>query len=134
MISIEAWRGTIGNWAGRARLSPISKGPRFVIPSGLFMDIIWGISTCLIACLIYVLLIVGAIEINPGPPRKDINSSSEDEVEVPESFDFGEDTQGKYVFCAPVTPIQKKYTRRVLVGSKKRSNKFGGHQSMTRLP
>ena len=34
-------------------------------------------------------------EINPGPPRKDLNSSSDDgDIDVPASFEFRETGQG----------------------------------------
>ena len=94
MITLEAWRGRIGSWAGRVRLS--SNLPR-KISKGNFGGNIRGKSTNLIACVIFVLLVVGGIEINPGPPRKDSNSSSEGDIQVPKSFDFGE-TSEVYVY------------------------------------
>ena len=127
MISIEAWRGRIGCWAGRVRFSSSSRNTSFFTFCKI-ADSIWGISTSLSACVICMLLIVGGIEINPGPPRKDLNSTSEDDIEVPTSFDFGEPSEGICVFSAPSTPIIKIHKRRVLVGSKKRPHKFSGHK------
>ena len=95
MISLEAWRGRIGSWTKRVRLS--SNLPRKIL-KGIIWDNICGISTNLIACVIFVLLVVGGIEINPGPPRKDSNSSSEEDIQVPKSFDFGETSQGIYMY------------------------------------
>ena len=129
MISLETWRGRIGSWAGRAKLSSTSVGPKFDIYFGESMDIIGGISTSLLVCVIFFLLIVSGVEINPGPPRKDINSSSssEEEIVVPKGFSFGETAQGNYVFSAPVPPLLDIKKRRVIVGSKKRPSKFRGH-------
>ena len=50
---------------------------------------------------------VGGVEVNLGPPRKDLSSSSEEDIDVPKCFDFGETSQGKYVFSAPITPKLK---------------------------
>ena len=73
-----------------------------------------------------ILLIVGGVEVNPGTPRKDLTSSSNELIDVPKNFDFGETAKRIYVFSAPVTPKIRIDKRRVLVGSK-RSLKFGGH-------
>ena len=91
MISLEAWRGRIGSWAGRAKLPSTSRRPKFDTYFGMVSDIIRGISTSLLAAIIYILLIVSGVEINPGPPRKDLSSSfsSEEDIEVPKGFDFG---------------------------------------------
>ena len=94
---------------------------------GIIWDNICGISTNLIDCVIFVLLVAGGIEINPGPPRKDSNSSSEEDIQVPKSFDFGETSQGIHVFSAPITPILKMQKRRVLVSSKNCPKIFRGH-------
>ena len=71
------------------------------------LDILWGISTLLVAVVICLLLIVGGVELNPGPPLRD-NSSSEDELEVPSCFDFAEhNMESKYTFSAPRLPLHK---------------------------
>ena len=127
MISIEAWRGRIGVWEGRVKLSSMISAPKMVLTLRQTLDILWGISTLLVAAVLVVLLIVGGVEINPGTPRKDLSSSSEEEIEVPKGLDFGGNSEDKYVFSAPLTSIPKMQKRRVLVGSKKRPNKFRGH-------
>ena len=127
MISLEAWRGRIGVWAGRVKLSSMISVPKMDLTLRHTLDILWGISTLLVAAVPVVLLIVGGVEINPGPPRKDLSSSSEEEIEVPKGFDFGGNSKGEYVFSAPLTSIPKMQKRRVLVGSKKCPNKFRGH-------
>ena len=126
MISIEAWRGRIGVWAGRRMLSSKVSAPKINISYRQTFDILWGISTHLVAAVMSILLIVGGVEVNPGPPRKDLTSSSDEEIDVPKTFDFGETAKGIFVFSAPVTPKIRIDKRRVLVGSKKRP-KFGGH-------
>ena len=107
MFSLEAWRVRIGVWAGRVRMSSKDSAPKLNISLRQSLDILWGISTRLVAAVISVLLLVGGVELNPGPPRKDLNSSSssEEEFEVPKCFDFCETSEGKYVFTAPITPI-----------------------------
>ena len=128
MIPLKAWRGRIGVWAGRVRMSSKVSAAKKNIGLRQSLDILSGISTLLVAAVISGLLLVGGVELNPGPPRKDLNSSysSEEEFEVPKSFDFCETSKGNYVFTAPITPIINLNKRRVLVGSKKRLNKFGG--------
>ena len=123
MISLEAWRGRIGGWSGRVRLSPHVSSQKVNVSLVFCLDVLWGISTLLVACCITMLLMIGGVEVNPGPPRTDQSSSSEEEIEVPKSFDFAEAEQGTFIFSAPVSPIIKK--RRVVVGSKKRPCIFG---------
>ena len=129
MISLEAWRGRIGTWAGRAKLSSTSGRPKFDISFGMDSDIFRVISTGLLAVVNYILLIVSGVEINPGPPRKDLNytSSSEEDIEVPKDFEYGETSEGKFAFSAPITPIILKEKRRVVVSSKKCPKIFSGH-------
>ena len=82
MISLEAWRGRIGVWAGRVRLSSKVSAPKMNISVRQPLDILWGISTLLVAAVICLLSIVGGVEVNPGPLRRD-NSNSEDDLEIP---------------------------------------------------
>ena len=91
------------------------------------LDTIWGISTLLTNSVIAVLLIVGGVELNPGPPRRD-NSSSEDEIEVPISFDFGDNLKNDYVFTAPVTSTPNFENVKAHFGTKKRPRKFFGRR------
>ena len=82
MISMEAFRSRIGVWAGRVKLSSMISAPKMDLTLRQTY-ILWGISTLLVAAVLVVLLIVGGVEINPDPPRKDLISSSEEEIEVP---------------------------------------------------
>ena len=125
MISIEEWSCRIGGWNGRVKLSSSSSSKKLNFSLVQTLDVLWGISTILVATVITLLLIVGGVEVNPGPPRKDPSTSfSEEDIEVPKTFDFGETAQGTFVFTALVNP--KIMKRRVVVGSRKRP-KFGGH-------
>ena len=126
MISIEAWCARIGSWAGRVRLSSKLSGLKMNVSVRHILDILWGISTLLVSAVISVILIVGGVELNPGPPQKDLSSSSDEDLELPKSFDFGATCKSNYVFSSPATPLPTmKYKRRVLVGSKKYPRKFG---------
>ena len=128
MISIEAWRGRIGSWAGRVRLSSLLSGPKMNVSVRHILDILWGISSILVVAVISVILIVGGVELNPGPLRMDLSSSSDEDLELPKGFDFGATCKGNYVFSLPPTSLSKmKYKRRVLVGSKMYPRKFGVH-------
>ena len=64
MISIDLYRARISGWGGRAR----SQLPHsFIRKSTICIDILWRISTRLEANTISALLMIGGIEINPGP-------------------------------------------------------------------
>ena len=127
VISLEAWRGGIGVWSGgRVKQSSNVSSPKLNVSQVQSLNILWGIATLLVAAVICMLLIIGGVRVNPGPPRMDFTSSPEEEIDVPKSFDFGDSEKGIFVFSAPVTPKMRITKRRVQEGSKKRP-KFGGH-------
>ena len=66
MISLEHYRASIGGWGGRGR-SPLSQCPFRKSPFSVFIDILWRISTRLRATTISALLMIGGVELNPGP-------------------------------------------------------------------
>ena len=61
------------------RLSFKAFAPKMNVSVRQIFDILWGISTILVAAVICLILIVGGVEVNPGPPRKHLNSSSVDD-------------------------------------------------------
>ena len=73
MISNELYRARISGWGGHAR-SPLPQYPG-IRKSAICIDILWRISTCLQANTITALLMIGGIEINPGP-----GSTTEEEI------------------------------------------------------
>ena len=70
MISLEAWRGRIGVWTRRAKLSSNISAPKSNISIEQTWVILWGMPTLLVAAVISVLLIVDGVEVNPGHPPK----------------------------------------------------------------
>ena len=66
MISLELYRARIGGWGGRGR-SPLSQSPFRKSPFSVFIDILWSISTRLLATAISALLMIDGVELNPGP-------------------------------------------------------------------
>ena len=66
MISLDLWRSRIGGWRGHAKSQFL---PAHFRKSNLssFICLLWRITTCLSAITISVLLIIGGVEINPGP-------------------------------------------------------------------
>ena len=74
MISLDFWRSRIGGWRGHAKSQFL---PAHFRKSHLssFICLLWRITTCLSAITISVLLIIGGVEINPGP-----ESTSDEEI------------------------------------------------------
>ena len=74
MISLDLWRSRIGGWGGHAKSQFL---PAHFRKSNLssFICLLWRITTCLSAITISVLLIIGGVEINPGP-----GSTSDEEI------------------------------------------------------
>ena len=89
MVSIDLWRARIGGWAGRS--SPSAPVPeRATIQLRIRVQfrmndyvqlkasgvVQWGISTSVFAVVISILLIIGSVELNPGPVYKNSQSST----------------------------------------------------------
>ena len=74
MISLDLWRSRIGGWRGHDKSQFL---PSHFRKSNLssFICLLWRITTCLSAITISVLLIIGGVEINPGP-----GSTSDEEI------------------------------------------------------
>ena len=98
MICLEALRERIACWVGRIRASFGIRAHKIDVSGVKMCDIIWGISTCPVAAVIVILLIVGGIELNPGPLWKDTNYCSVEETIVPSQFEFDGAGEGNYVF------------------------------------
>ena len=85
MISLELYRARIGGWGGRGR-SPLSQCPFRKSHFSVFIDILWRISTRLLATTISALLMIGGVELNPGP-----GSTTEEEIGPMEIEDCSQD-------------------------------------------
>ena len=96
MISLELYRARIGGWGGRGR-SPLSQSPFRKSPFSVFIDILWRISTRLLATTISALLMIGGVELNPGP-----GSTTEEEISPMEIEDCSQDA-----FVLPSQPLQR---------------------------
>ena len=95
MISLELYRARIGGWGGRGR-SPLPQSQYRKSPFGIFIDILWRISTRLLATTISALLIIGGVELNPGP-----GSTTEEEISPMDMEDCYQD-----VFVFSSQPLQ----------------------------
>ena len=85
MISLELYRARIGGWGGRGR-SPLPQSHFRKSPLSVFIDILWRISTRLLATTISALLMIGGVELNPGP-----GSTTEEEISPMEIEDCSQD-------------------------------------------
>ena len=85
MISLELWRARIGGWGSRKNLSSESSStpPTNCSTSHFFCDALRGITICLLASVITILLVIGGIEMNPGPPKKIIVEDPSQEKNLP---------------------------------------------------
>ena len=66
MISLDLWRSRIGGWRGHAKSQFLPPHFRKSYLSS-FICLLLRITTCLSAITISILLIIGGVEINPGP-------------------------------------------------------------------
>ena len=96
MISLELYRARIGGWGGRGR-SPLSQSPFRKSTFSVFIDILWRISTRLLATTISALLMIGGVELNPGP-----GSTTEEETSPMEIEDCSQDA-----FVLPSQTLQR---------------------------
>ena len=79
MIFLLLWNSSIGGCASQIR--PASSITTHNFSWRTFIDRMLGLAAYLSAEIILVLLIIGGVEMNPGPPKIDPNSSSsEDET------------------------------------------------------
>ena len=85
MISLELYKARIGGWGGRDR-SPLPQSHFRKSPFFVFIDILWRISTRLLATTISALLMIGGVELNPGP-----SSTTEEEISPTEIEDCSQD-------------------------------------------
>ena len=79
MISIELWRSRIGGWGGKCRLSRACDETHNFYPITKQADPILTLSCCLLMVVIRILLVIGGVELNPGPTGGDPNASSSEE-------------------------------------------------------
>ena len=96
MISLELYRARIGGWGGRGR-SPLPQSHFRKSPLSVFIDILWRISTRLLATTISALLMIGGVELNPGP-----GSTTEEEISPMEIEDCSQDA-----FVLPSQTLQR---------------------------
>ena len=96
MISLELYRARIGGWGGRGR-SPLSQSHFRKSPFSVFIDILWRISTRLLATTISALLMIGGVELNPGP-----GSTTEEEISPMDIEDCSQDA-----FVLPSQTMQR---------------------------
>ena len=85
MISLELYRARIGGWGGRGR-SPLTQSPFKKSPFSVLIEILWRISTRLLATTISALLMIGGVKLNPGP-----GSTTEEEISPMEIEDCSQD-------------------------------------------
>ena len=96
MISLELYRARIGGWGGRGR-SPLPQSHFRKSPFRVFIDILWRISTRLLATTISALLMIGGVELNPGA-----GSTTEEEISPMDIDDCSQD-----VFVLPSQTLQR---------------------------
>ena len=105
MISIELYSARISGWGGRAR----SQLPHSIMTkSTICIDILWCISTRLEANTISALLMIGGIEINPGPgspTKEEICPMEIEECSQPDVFTFSSQTVQRTPISSQVVPL-----------------------------
>ena len=99
MISLELYRARIGGWGGRGR-SPLHQSHFRKSPISVFIDILWRISTRLLATTISALLMIGGVELNPGP-----GPTTEEEISPMEIEDCSQDAFVLHSQTLQRTPI-----------------------------
>ena len=65
MIDISLWRARIGSWG--AKVSSACNSPHFTHSTTQQTGQILAISCILLAVVIKLLLVIGGVELNPGP-------------------------------------------------------------------
>ena len=79
MISLELWRSRIGGWGGKGRLPRACDETHNFYPITKQADPILALSCCLLLVVIRMLLVIGGVELNPGPTGGDPNASSSED-------------------------------------------------------
>ena len=92
MISLDLWRSRIGGWRGHAKSQFLP--PHYRKSTLSIFCLLWRMTTCLSAITISVLLLIGGIEINPGPGSTSDEEISPMEIEdsIHDTFDFSSET------------------------------------------
>ena len=122
MISIELWRARIGTWGLRKvrkfHLSPSQKSETLL-------------KSILLACVICMLLVIGGVELNPGPKDQDnkVRAESEFSLHVPDSFEFIEPSEAPVEFLASSSRCEAVYVLKKKHFGKKRKKIFHGPSS-----
>ena len=99
MISIELWRARIGNWGSR-KVRNSNPTPTQLVDT-------FGISITLITCVIFMLLVIGGIELNPGPRDQDKEVRSEFSINVPDDFEFVGPSEAPVQFIASTSMCER---------------------------
>ena len=111
MISFDLWRSRIGGWRGHAKFQFLP--PPHYRKSNLskFICLLWRITTCLSAITISVLLIIGGIEIHPGPGSTSDEEISPMEIEdsLHDKLDFSSETLQRTPISSQVVPMTSLY-------------------------
>ena len=105
MISLDLWRSRIGGWRGHAKSQFL---PPLYRKSTLSMFcLLWRITTCLSAITISVLILIGGIELNPGPGSTSGEEISPMEIEdsIHDTFDFSSETLQRIPISSQVVPM-----------------------------
>ena len=105
MISLDLWRSRIGGWRGHAKSQFLP--PHYRKSTLNMFCLLWRITTCLSAITISVLLIIGGIEINPGPRSTSDEEISPMEIEdsLHDTFDFSSETIQRTPISSQVVPM-----------------------------
>ena len=105
MISLDLWRSRIGGWRGHAKSQFLP--PHYRKSTLSMFCLLWRITTCLSAITISVLLIIGGIEINPGPRSTSDEEISPMEIEdsLHDTFDFSSETLQRTPISSQVVPM-----------------------------
>ena len=105
MISLDLWRSRIGGWRGHAKSQFLP--PHYRKSTLSIFCLLWRITTCLSAITISVLLLIGGIELNPGPGSTSGEEISPMEIEdnLHDMFDFCSETLQRTPISSQVVPM-----------------------------
>ena len=119
MISLELWRSRIGGYISRGRKGKCTKAT-----TNLFAGLKCSFSSILRVVLV-VLLIIGGVEPNPGPPKKVIESeqTAAETMETREDLNLS-DTSDVFILPSPFTMLKLPCRGRRKFGDRKRAKIF----------